>query len=494
MGRQAPTGLQNFFSSVILPCLSVLLLPVTAAAVLVCMAYDKLLIGKYDTRIGDKVNSEKGCVVISGGRMSKGLTLARAFKRAGWKVIGVEEEGWGEYCPMRYSAAIDRFHILPSAARSYDRYSKKLLSIVQLHSATLFIPVSGAGSSVEDARAADEMFVATEGRCRTFIQDPETMEDLHDKDKFMHLVERLGMRIPSGEMVNSVEEALSFLREDDQFLEPKYIFKCMGLDENRGDMTLYPLKGDDKELTRTRQSLESLNLKITKDCPYVFQEFIPGQEWCTHASVITGKITSFVTCPSNDMLMTYENATSDEIGQRAERWTKILLEKLQKDPTPTGKQRNLTGHFSFDFIVSTKNGEMYPIECNARVHTAVIMLPLSRIADCYEETNTVNTTILRPDVNTAPRSWIYNDLIMRYLPLIVSSADTLAKIHPSLPACAIDARKKHTLKPSEAPLVWREDPTLVADDWIPFVVLWHVYWPYLLLSRWWNGKKWTRVS
>ncbi|KAK6910415.1 hypothetical protein I203_104447 [Kwoniella mangroviensis CBS 8507] len=494
MGRQTPTAFQNLLSSVILPCLSILLLPITASAVVVCIAYNKLLNGNDESRIGDHVKLQKGCVVISGGRMSKGLTLARAFKRAGWKVIGVEEEGWGELCPMRYSAAIDKFYILPSASQSYKRYSKKLLSIVELHSATLFIPVSGAGSSVEDARAADEMFSATNGRCRTFIQDPETMEDLHDKDKFMSLVEKLELRIPSGKMVNSVEEALAFLKADDQFLEPKYILKCMGLDENRGDMTLYPLKVDNKELTETRKSLESLNLKITKECPYVFQEFIPGQEWCTHASVINGQITSFVACPSNDMLMTYENATTQDIGRMAEGWTKTLLDRLQKDPTPTGKQRNLTGHFSFDFIVSTKNGEMYPLECNARVHTAVIMLPLSEIAECYEENHPANRTILRPPADIAPRSWFYNDLIMRYLPLIVSSPEILAMIHPSLPACSLDPRKKHTIRPSEEPLKWRKDPTLISDDWIPFVMLWHVYWPYLLLFRWFNGKKWTRLN
>jgi hypothetical protein len=54
------------------------------------------------------------------------------------------------------------------------------------------VEVSGAGSSIEDAQAADEMFRKTKGRCRTFIQDPETMLDLHDKDRFMSLVESLG--------------------------------------------------------------------------------------------------------------------------------------------------------------------------------------------------------------------------------------------------------------------------------------------------------------
>ena len=183
---------------------------------------------------------------------------------------------------MRFSKSIDHFYLLPPASKSYARYTSKLLSIAQIHSATLFIPVSGVASSVEDARAGEEMFRQTQGKCRTFIQDPETMLDLHDKDRFMALVERLGMKIPEGKMITSVEQAMEYLRARgrdgvDVRLESKYVLKCMGLDENRGDMTLFPLKGDDEKLNNTRVFMEGLKQKITEECPYVFQEFIPGQ-------------------------------------------------------------------------------------------------------------------------------------------------------------------------------------------------------------------------
>jgi glutathione synthase/RimK-type ligase-like ATP-grasp enzyme len=175
---------------------------------------------------------------------------------------------------MRFSKAVDQFHLLPPASKSYDQYRDALISIAQSESATLFIPVSGAGSSVEDARAAETMSSATKGKCRTFIQDPETMLDLHDKDRFMALVKRLGFTIPTGQMVQSVDQAIGFLKKDGQ--GTKYILKCMGLDENRGDMTLFPLEGDKGNLSKSRQLLEGLTTQITFDCPYVFQEFIPG--------------------------------------------------------------------------------------------------------------------------------------------------------------------------------------------------------------------------
>lgn len=196
------------------------------------------------------------------------------------------------------------------------------------------------------------------------------------------------------------------------------------------------------------------------------------------------------------MLLTYENVTTDAIGSKSEKWTQTLLDRLVSDPTPTGRKRRLTGHFSFDFIHSTVDGELYPIECNARVHTAVILLPLTQIARCYStDPKPGPSNILRPDQATYPRSWIHNDLITRYLPFLLSSnLNLLAYIHPSLPACASIDNGKKEIRPSEDLLEIRIDPTLVADDWLPFLVLCHVWWPTLLVTRWWQGKKWTRVS
>jgi hypothetical protein len=193
------------------------------------------------------------------------------------------------------------------------------------------------------------------------------------------------------------------------------------------------------------------------------------------------------------MLMTYEDHTSLPIGTLAERWTRTFLDRLSTYPTASGQTRSLTGHFSFDFIQSTKNGELYPIECNARVHTAVILLPLNEIATCYA-TDPLREQPLKPMQGTLSRTWWYNDLIMRYLPLLVKSPSRLEQIHPSLPACLVTSAKGTVVMPSEAPLKLRIESTLVPDDWLPFLILWHVWWPYMLITRWWMGKKWTRVS
>ena len=424
---------------------------------------------------------------------------------------------------MKYSSAVDSFHLLPSASTQYTEYSNSLISLAIEHHVDLFLPVCGVASEVEDAKAAETMAVKTGGRCKTFIQDPETISQLHDKDEFINLVDSLGFPVPRGKLVYSVDEAMDFLyseAKDEHGRGVGFIIKCTELDENRGDLTTYPFAGDDIKMSKTRKHFDGLKLKMSRKYPYVLQEYIPGQgkstsrlgyrhsleeiadpgrfdfsEWCTHASVVDGQITAFVTAPSNDMLMTYEDWTNREIGKRAEQWTRDFLNRLGKNPVSSGKKRRLTGHFSFDFILSERNGEMYPIECNPRVHTAIILLPLSKLASVYpapHETFHVEK-VLKPLPGTAPRSWIYNDLIMRYLPYALPFTEILDMIHPSLPACHLTWDQKKRVLPQEGVLQVRVDPTLIADDPIPFLVLWHVFWPYLLVTRWWQGKKWTRV-
>lgn len=222
-------------------------------------------------------------------------------------------------------------------------------------------------------------------------------------------------------------------------------------------------------------------------------ELTTRPEWCTHASVVDGQVTAFVTCPSNDMLMTYEDWTTHEIGKRCEQWTREFLSRLAKHKTEKGQTRRLTGHFSFDFIHSERNGELYPIECNPRVHTAIIMLDATRLAACYQRERT-GKDILRPDQGTLPRTWLYNDLIMRYLPYLLPFPGLLRALHPSLPACCLSWSQAQKLLPRENPWALRIDPALVADDPLPFLVLYHFWWPALLIQRWAQGKQWTRLN
>jgi hypothetical protein len=80
MARAVPSRFQNFLSSVILPCLSILLLHVSLVAVAACVMGDSIRgesprkIANQDDGFAERQGMDRRCVIITGGRMSKGLT------------------------------------------------------------------------------------------------------------------------------------------------------------------------------------------------------------------------------------------------------------------------------------------------------------------------------------------------------------------------------------------------------------------------------------
>ncbi|KAL4777276.1 hypothetical protein BDW60DRAFT_172484 [Aspergillus nidulans var. acristatus] len=79
----------------------------------------------------------------------------------------------------------------------------------------------------------------------------------------------------------------------------RFIMKPIGVnDKARGKMmTLLPLNSEEA----TSSYLTALD--ISKSTPFLLQEYITGEEYCTHSLVVRGKVKAFVVCPSSDMLM-----------------------------------------------------------------------------------------------------------------------------------------------------------------------------------------------
>jgi hypothetical protein len=77
MVRATPSPVQNFASSVVMPVLGLALLPISLVAVAICLLKD-LLLGedsvRFQTKRINETSRSKGTVMISGGRMAKGLT------------------------------------------------------------------------------------------------------------------------------------------------------------------------------------------------------------------------------------------------------------------------------------------------------------------------------------------------------------------------------------------------------------------------------------
>ena len=150
-------------------------------------------------------------------------------------------------------------------------------------------------------------------------------------------------------------------------------------------MTKLPFKGMEDYIK---------NLPISAESPWVMQEFVTGQEYCTHSTVRNGEIRLHCCSKSSPFQINYEQIDNPEIFQ----WVQHFVKSL-----------NLTGQISFDFIQTT-DGKVYPIECNPRTHTAITMFyNHPGLADAYLKASE-NQPHIEPLPTSKPTYWLYHEL------------------------------------------------------------------------------------
>ena len=356
--------------------------------------------------------SSKRTVLITGMSMNKALSLSRAFHADGHVVIGADTS------PLafgRVSNTIKHFHVLPDPASSGPAsYISSLIHIILKEDIDFWVSCSGVSDEVIDGQARDIILRKTSCKCVQFSS--ALTEHLHEKDRFVKLCKQLGLAaaVPETYAVQSRDSVHKVLHASQSPTKPSfsssppppssptlpsssslkqlhqsrrqkkhYILKSTGVnDSTRSDMTLLPRR------TPSQTYDHVAALRISKNEPYILQQFVQGKEYCTHSLVVRGEIKAFVACPSSDMLMHYIPISSDDPIRRAMlAFTKHFAARLQDQMVQEGENgegkgtEDLTGHLSFDFLVSTTSlpdgfsisYNIKCIECNPRPHTAVAL-------------------------------------------------------------------------------------------------------------------------
>jgi hypothetical protein len=130
-----------------------------------------------------------------------------------------------------------------------------------------------------------------------------------------------------------------------------------------------------------------------------------------------------------------------------------------------------------DFIQS-KDGKLYPIECNPRVHTAICLLATNeRFAQAYLSSQ--QHEVIKPLPRTKARTWLGHDLPVLFLPSLIPQLRRLHPLVPVNPQLQVDV----------------VDPMFEWQDPWPFFALYHIQWPFLLLRQLLiRRKKWQRIN
>ncbi|EKD17373.1 hypothetical protein MBM_04234 [Drepanopeziza brunnea f. sp. 'multigermtubi' MB_m1] len=417
-------------------------------------------------------------VLVTGVGMSKGLAIARAFYRAGHRVVGADFEPYGVPVCGRFSAALSKFYRLrkpEGGSTGSSAYARGLVDIVLREKVELWISCSGVASAVEDGEAAEAVEKLTD--CKA-VQFGVAMTSLfHEKHSFIENTRRIGLNVPETHLIESVEEALGILHPDAAPAPKKrFIMKSVGLDDSiRADMSLLPFSSQAK----TERHVNKLQPSPAR--PFVIQQFIDGPEFCTHALVVRGRVLAFTACASAELLMHYQALPpSSDMFDAMLRYTQAYAEKM-------GTQ--MSGHFSIDFLLDQSSSSpdpdlmnrIYPIECNPRAHTAVVLFAdeALHMAEAYlavldsseEKVNTTPPPIVVPAPSVG-YYWIGHDLVTHLIMPLLSFLRLGTDFRRLRNSWAVFFTRV---------LSWQDGTYASWDPW-PFWALYTLYWPGIFLA------------
>jgi predicted ATP-grasp superfamily ATP-dependent carboligase len=381
-------------------------------------------------------------ILISGGKMTKALQLARSFHQAGHRVILIETHKYW-LTGHRYSWAVDRFYTVPDPRSS--EYPQALLEIVKQEGVNVYVPVCSPVASYYDA----EVQTVLAPYCTVMHVDVEMLQRLDDKYEFATDAQALGLRVPKSYKITHPQQVIDFDFTNEQ---RKYIIKSIPYDSiRRLDLTKLPCA----TLAETAAFVKSLPISESK--PWVMQEFISGQEYCTHSTVRNGHLQLHCCCESSAFQVNYQQIDRPDI----EAWIRTFAGSLK-----------LTGQVSLDFMQADDDGEIYAIECNPRTHSAITMFyNHPDVAPAYLEPEALASTV-QPLATSRPTYWTYHE-IWRLVTHLYS---------PKLTG----ERLKIIAQGKDAIFDW-QDP-------LPFLMVHHWQIPLLLFGNLRNPKEWIRID
>ena len=470
--------------------LSLICLPASLALVLAAKTLTSLSLIKIPKPSPALRDGHQIRVLVTGVGMAKGLFLARALYEGGCVVISADFEA--PYVPVcgRYSHAITRFYSLRAVRSAQEPldYLEQMMQIIQSERIEIWVSCSGVATAIEDAKLMEA--VQRKTACKVFQFNEASTFTLDNKFEFMKATADLALTVPrwfplhSADGIDQIVNKATNVGQDSN--TTLYMLKNVAMDDRtRGTLPLL----SSKEPERMREILRGLDFDGAN---WIVQQFIPGsEEYCTHSVVIEGHVVAFLACPSASVLMHYRLLDPDSPAHDA------MLKFTQKyASTMYKKHGHFSGHLSFDFLALNEPVEqglkktLMPIECNPRCHTAVVHL-----RDYEKELTLAYTSILSsqkdvrllvPSDIEPPRIyfWVAHDLVALYILPILQCLAGYCTLREAI-LQHLDFWRHITIG---------KDPTFEWWDPLPFLVLYHVYWPGRLLSAIFSGLRWSQLN
>ena len=276
-------------------------------------------------------------ILLTGGRAPVTLELARMFAQVGHRVI-VAESMLVHLC--RYSRWVAKNYIVPPPNQAQQGYIDALVKIIQSEHIDLLIPT------------CEEIFFVARGLerlkefCTVFAAPIDEIQRLHNKWTFNQLVHESGLPAPRTQLLCSQADLQNYLGQQRQSFMP-----CVLKLAYSRFATQVHIIDDQRQFERLPS-----DLAISESSPWLAQEKIEGQAFCSYSIAHKGKLIAHALYP--------QTFTSGQLGAcihfqavmqpDIDEWVRHFLEHSQ-----------FSGQIAFDFIISADK-TVYALECNPR--------------------------------------------------------------------------------------------------------------------------------
>jgi hypothetical protein len=406
----------------------------------------------FRTPVAGNTKTPKLNILVTGGKMSKASAVARAVGRDGHQVFSAEISPY-QYCHTRFCTYVSKHFVLPRPAEQPEAWQAAVHKIVKEQKIDLIIPCTAPIESSAYAHLQKSL----PSHVRVFAFDGEVCDVLDNKFTFNQALVRAGVSCPETAHMESLQDGLDFFEKKNYVHSKKYIVKPAVYDPAaRSDIIFLPIEDADKQ----RAYLASRN--ASKQTPYVIQEVLAEPEYGCAAWYNEGALTAFELFDSCASCLKYE-----QLPDRNQ------CEAVRELSAGIGKSMGLTGQLTFD-LMHTEKGELVPIECNPRIHSAVCVL---------EGHKNLGAVFTDP----------------KYLP---TSNDVVASDPQTMKYWCMDQvflwlgfwDSKNCFKLSAADMMRGTDSLLHGDDPLPFLAMYLLQIPSLLILELISGKPWKKID
>ncbi|RUL48201.1 ATP-grasp domain-containing protein [Lysinibacillus antri] len=291
-------------------------------------------------------------ILLTGGRAPATYYFARLLKQQGHTLFMAES--LPKHLCM-HSNLFERSYRVCAPNENQHTYIQDLIKIVQDHNIDLLIPT------------CEEVFHIAAGYeplsqfCRPFCEPLEKINTFHHKGLFIQTLIRNYdgyIKIPYTIVIDTNQ------MKSKTAIAKIFEANTIHLDETYVCKPAYSRFGTEVVFKKGHELIDFLS---TQKTIWVVQEKIEGKQLCTYAIADKGQMKCYSAYQTNDTVGLGATIYFEPYNNRKlEEFVKCYIEKNE-----------YTGQIAFD-LIETKQGEVYPIECNPRTTSGICMFPLTK--------------------------------------------------------------------------------------------------------------------